>query len=184
MAVVGECLRTKATLEGPFGAASRDQNQFQKQNWGKNRPFPNIPNFPKTCVPSKKASKQAKVLLACQLAHQLHSTRATGCGRLRTVQKVRYLGGDEIIMIIISEIGLVLVTGSPVRQSQLGTLIGHYLATWARFRSRFGPPVIQLCRSAQGHARDSHSPETQRPRSHIAQARTPPIPYPHTSFCA
>ena len=38
-------------------------------------------------------------MLACQLAHQLHSTRATG--RLRTVQKVRYLGGDEIIMIII-----------------------------------------------------------------------------------
>ena len=62
-------------------------------------------------------------MLACQLAHQLHSTRATGCGRLRTVQKVRYLGGDEIIMIIISEIGLVLVTGSPVRQSQFA--IGH-----------------------------------------------------------
>ena len=168
---------------GPLGAAPETKT---KKQIGGNRPFPNIPNFPKTCVPSKKASKQAKVLLACQLAHQLHSTRATGCGRLRTVQKVRYLGGDEIIMIIISEIGLVLVTGSPVRQSQLGTLIGHYLATWARFRSRRSAlaRIRQLCRSAQGHARDSHSPETQRPRSHIAQARTPPIPYPHTSFCA
>ena len=33
--IVEEGSRTKATLEGPFGAASRDQNQIQKQNWGK-----------------------------------------------------------------------------------------------------------------------------------------------------
>ena len=68
---------------------TKTKTKTNKNNWEKNRPFPNIPNFPKTCVPSKKASKQAKALLACQLAHQLHSTRATGCGRLRTVQKVR-----------------------------------------------------------------------------------------------